>query len=448
MKKTLLCLMTLLLFAGCGMENTEPVYDEIETVIAEDTYTIGTTTPERIVPDEKTEQPDTEKAQVFTGLYINIDNPYEQWHFFSDGTARIAGEEYSFQSERNDHDVTIILSNGERYSASYVRSGKIILNSDGGEITLYEEGDPEVYAAREKYRLFTEKAELFEKYPDEYGWMQECGYGDIPYLADAEYIEKSLESGIFSVGTPEELASFNYLVNTSLDGQYLFMQLRNDIDLSGYDWVPMGWYGGEADLPFTCLVDGNSCTISNMTINCTGGSVGFVGWETGCGVYNLTFENASVSGGSMVGIVAGQAIGGYYENCHVSGTVNGSSAGSMIGHDASHAIIDCTADVIVNGEEFDFLTWNDKEKSEIVIENPVEITIDESYTITRPEVEGYANLGWMIYKDGIKVLHRNAENELSYQYFVRDPGEYTVYLIAWVEGQYVPISNIITYTIR
>ncbi|MBQ7980877.1 MAG: hypothetical protein IJ305_04630, partial [Oscillospiraceae bacterium] len=98
-------------------------------------------------------------------------------------------------------------------------------------------------------------------------------------------------------------------------------------------------------------------------------------------------------------------------------------------------------------EPFDFLTYNDKAKSEIVIENPVEITIDDTYTVTRPEVEGYANLGWLIEKDGLQVLHRNAENELSYQYFGRDSGVYTICLTAFVNGQYVPISNIIEYTI-
>ena len=84
-----------------------------------------------------------------------------------------------------------------------------------------------------------------------------------------------------------------------------------------------------------------------------------------------------------------------------------------------------------------------------MIENPVTITIDENYTVTRPEVEGYANLGWMVLKDGEQVLHRNAEGELSYCYFGNEPGHsYEIYLTAFVQGQYVPISNIIEYTVE
>ncbi|MBQ5320078.1 MAG: hypothetical protein J6K17_13385 [Oscillospiraceae bacterium] len=456
-----MCLCTLML---CGCDS-EPQAMEMETVIMEDTYTIGTTGQKLIDADEPLYVEETTVAESVSetvsesesvidydsvaGFYINIASPYEQWHLYDDGRFHFAGQELTYTLAERDYQIRLIISDEREYDVLIGYDNNLTLVSDNGEIIeLYEEGSEQVMEAREQRRLYVENADLFDKYPDEYGWMEERDYGDIPYLADADYIEKSLAEGVFLVSTPEELASFNYIVNTSEYGQGLFMQLQNDIDLSGYRWVPMGWYGGEMDFPFTCLVDGNGYTIKNMKIECNNGSVGFIGWETYCGVYNITFENASVSGSSMVGIITGQAIGGWYENCHVSGEVNGSSAGSMLGHAATDHLVDCTADVLVNGEPFDFLTWNDKEKSEIVIENPVEITIDDTYTVTRPEVEGYTNLGWLVEKDGMQVLHRNAEDELSYQYFGRDPGVYTICLTAWVDGQYVPISNIIEYTIE
>ncbi len=469
MKKiALLLIMCTLLLCGCD----EPQAMEMETFIMEDTYTIGTSAPELIKEGETfTEETAVEAAtseetpaetttettvqaetaveyERIAGFYVNVDRPYEQWHFYDDGRAHIAGQELTYETKIIENYFFVILSDGRKFNTVFYYDGRLSLKDADGIITLYEEGSEEILAAREKRRLYTENEDLFDKFPDESGWLDECDYGDIPYLADADYIEKSLAEGIFLVSTPEELASFNYIVNTSLYGQMLFMQLQNDIDLAGYRWVPMGWYGGENDCPFICAVDGNGYAIRNMTIDCNDSSAGFIGWETGCAVYNITFENASVSGSSMVGIITGQAIGGYYENCHVSGVVNGSSAGSMLGHAATDRLIDCTADVIVNGEPFDFLTYNDKAKSEIVIDNPVEITMDDDYTVTRPEVEGYTNLGWLIEKDGMQVLHRNAENELSYQYFGRDPGVYTVCLTAFVQGQYVPISNIIEYTIE
>ena len=54
----------------------------------------------------------------------------------------------------------------------------------------------------------------------------------------------------------------------------------------------------------------------------------------------------------------------------------------------------------------------------------------------------------MVFYNGEQVLHRNAENELSYTYFYTAPGEYEIYLTAYVHGQYVPISNTVSYTIQ
>lgn len=323
-----------------------------------------------------------------------------------------------------------------------------VYETESTEVTSEYEGGSDEAASTGEETTLVENSELFEKYPDEAGWMEACDCGDIPYLADAAYIEESLSNGIFLVSTPEELASFNYIVNTSSKGQYLYMMLQNDIDLAGYEWAPMGWNGGDFDLPFTCVVEGNGYKISNMSIDCDADSVGFIGWENNCGVSNLNIENAIVSGNSMVGVMTGQAIGGRYENCHVSGEVNGSMAGSMHGHSASSNLINCTADVTVNGAPFAFLTWNEKEISEIDIEYAVTITLHDDYTVTRPPVEGYENLGWLVQKDGVTVLHRNAEDELSYRYFRQDPGEYTICLTAWVDYQYVPVSNTVEYTIE
>lgn len=467
MKKTFvaMCLCTLIL-CGC---NSEPQAMEVETFVMEDTYTIGTTgaelkeIEETFVEEETTVETTsdttvesttevvtetnevTNENERIAGFYVNVDSPYEQWHFYEDGRAHIAGQELTYETKIIENYFFVILSDGRKFNTVFYYDGRLSLKDADGIITLYEEGSDEVLGAREKLRLYRENEDLFEKFPDENGWIEECCYGDIPDLADAEYIEKSLAEGTFYVSTPEELASFNYYVNTASYNTFQYMQLQNDIDLEGYNWVPMGWSGGN---PFCSIVNGNSFSIKNMTIDCNEGSVGFIGWETGCNVQNLKIENARVNGHTEVGILTGQAIGGSYINCHVSGEVNGYRAGSMIGHSANNIISDCTADVIVNGEPFDFLTYNDKAKSEIVIENPVEITIDDTYTVTRPEVEGYTNLGWMIYKDGVQMLHRNAENELSYQYFLQDPGEYKIYLTAFVQGQYVPISNIIEYTIQ
>lgn len=293
--------------------------------------------------------------------------------------------------------------------------------------------------------------ELFMRYPDEYGWMDEHYYGDIPELANADYIVKSLADGCFFVSTPEELAAYNYYVNVSDGGQGMYMELQKDIDLAGYEWAPMGWSSGgmDYDLAFTGVINGNGHTIYNMTMDCRQFNVGFIGWGTTCSVYDLTIADASVNGENYVGILCGQAIGGSYEDCHVSGETSGNDmVGSMLGYTSSYQVFDCTSDVLVNGESFPFLSWNDREKSEIVIENPVTIVLHDDHTVTRPPVQGYDNLGWLIKKDGVQVLHRNAEDELYYQYAGSDSGVYTICLTAFVDGQYVPVSNVVEYTIE
>ena len=109
-----------------------------------------------------------------------------------------------------------------------------------GNVTSQGQQGSEQSSAGEESGLQTEQmidAQLLVKYPDTNGWMEKCDTGDIPYLANAGYIDKSVRDGIFVVSTPEELASFVYYVNTVEEGQAQYMQLVNDIDLEGYEWA-------------------------------------------------------------------------------------------------------------------------------------------------------------------------------------------------------------------
>ncbi|MGN1423956.1 MAG: hypothetical protein ACI4XA_11310 [Oscillospiraceae bacterium] len=380
--------------------------------------------------------------------WYNCEDLSEEW-IFTDETVTVNGEELPCSVKYPLlQGLSVII--GETTYRAYEPDGE----------TVYLIGKSETISLcsseSEEYKRFvrTEKveqsaAELLKRYPDNDGWLERKNCGDIPLLASADIIDEALNYGAFIVTTPEELASAVWAVNTMTD-IYFPIKIDADIDLSGYEWAPMGWNGGANDHPFNGAVIGEGHTISNMTINSDDSDVGFIGWETFCYVGDLTFDGARVRGGCNVGVVSGQAIGGVYEGITIkNSTVDGSTAGSMLGWDANTSKKNCSADVIVNGKEFPFLSYNDKEKSEIVIENPVEITLNEqTHEVTRPEVEGYHNLGWMVFFNGEQVLHRNAENELSYTYFLNEPGYYEIYLTAYVQGQYVPISNTVSYTIN
>ena len=74
-----------------------------------------------------------------------------------------------------------------------------------------------------------------------------------------------------------------------------------------------------------------------------------------------------------------------------------------------------------------------------------ELTVDANYMISR---SGTLNepLTWVIEKDGVDVLQRNAANELSYTYFSNvNNSYYRVWLEQFVNGAYEVVSNVVYY---
>ena len=86
--------------------------------------------------------------------------------------------------------------------------------------------------------------------------------------------------------------------------------LDSDIDMSGENWEPIG--GVNDPWRFNGTFDGQNHTISNMKIDSNGDNVGFFGFlepgrEQGLRIQNLKFDNAKVSGGENVAVLAGAA---------------------------------------------------------------------------------------------------------------------------------------------
>ncbi|HOQ31060.1 MAG TPA: GLUG motif-containing protein [Candidatus Hydrogenedens sp.] len=116
-----------------------------------------------------------------------------------------------------------------------------------------------------------------------------------------------------------------------LNGEF---ELIKDIDMSGIDLPPIGT---NKDNPFKGKFDGKGYKIIGLTINRTSENyVGLFGYvDTKGEIKNLNIENASVSGSSFVGILAGQSYG-TVSNCYTEGSVSGytsasSSTSSSIG---------------------------------------------------------------------------------------------------------------------
>ncbi|WNY25506.1 hypothetical protein MsAc7_10580 [Methanolapillus millepedarum] len=170
----------------------------------------------------------------------------------------------------------------------------------------------------------------------------------------------------YQIETAEQLNQVRY----NLDKHFI---LIDDIDLSEYtNWRPIGTFAPLSDAPedaetpnmawaFTGTFDGNGHTISNLTINQPAGfAVGLFGCVVGtdgedASLYNLTVEDADVTGAVLVGSVVGFAFDCTLEDISLTGdnTISGHNmAGGIVGGSVGHGfgkIIGCNAeaDIVV-----------------------------------------------------------------------------------------------------
>lgn len=283
-----------------------------------------------------------------------------------------------------------------------------------------------------------------EDYPTD--WERENDTADIMLLADKSWAMENAPD--FHVSTAEELASVVWYVNGI--NSNINLTLESDIDLSGYQWKSMGWYSANS-MAFSGVIDGQNHTINGLTISEGYKDTGFVGYGLGVTVKDINFTNADISATGCTGIVGGEIyFTSVWENVHVSGTVSGGSDdyAAIVGREASITFTDCSADVTIDGEPFEYFSYRQKRIDEAGDIEVFNITFNSDYTITRDEHDGYTNLGWHIERDGIQVLDRLAEDELTldtHKWVGDVSGKYTIYLTAYINGAYVKVSNIIEY---
>ena len=112
-------------------------------------------------------------------------------------------------------------------------------------------------------------------------------------------------------------------------------------------------------------------------------------------------------------------------------------------------------DVETNKEDLERMELRRKGYPEGYPEKPLEdffhLTLEDDYSITRDEQEGFKALEWVIMLDGKVVLKRLAEDELvlepRWQWRHGSTGKFSICLNAYVDGEYRRVSNIIEYTI-
>ena len=148
----------------------------------------------------------------------------------------------------------------------------------------------------------TTSGNFYQDTENEHVWHIKNLEGLKEFRANLKNAEWQAVGNYWSEGQSESLKKEAYYGYTIV--------LDSDIDMSGENWEPIG---GEHDpWRFNGTFDGQNHTISNMKIDSNGDNVGFFGFlesgrEQGLRIQNLKFDNANVSGGQNVAVLAGTA---------------------------------------------------------------------------------------------------------------------------------------------
>ena len=147
----------------------------------------------------------------------------------------------------------------------------------------------------------------------------------------------------YQISTAAQLDYLSRMVNsgnTSSDYNEKHYILMADIDLSGYNaantnfnngkgWIPIGI---SYAIPFNGTFDGNGKKIKGLYINSDKELIGLFGYLTGI-VRNLALEEANITGGNLVGGLAGMFYSGIIANCYVAGDIKGiDEVGGLTGY--------------------------------------------------------------------------------------------------------------------
>ncbi len=285
-------------------------------------------------------------------------------------------------------------------------------------------------------------------------WERAGKTGDIMNLVDKDWVSSCGKE--FHVSNAEQLAGFVYYCNACdlTDGEKKSVKLilEDDVDLSGYTWAQIDEFYGE--------IDGNGHTISNMKVSGRYGGMISKGYYAN--IHDINIENAEIStdrGGIVMGYNAGTGICSF-KNVHVSGNIKStnSDCGAIVGYENGNGgeVVNCSADVTLNGEPLPFLTRGEYQIYHYLNDgvDDVKISIDNSI-ISREENENYdpEKMMLVVIYEGKKVVFSSGvkkdktERNIS-DFKLNNSGTYQLFMVTAINGKYSRISNIVTYTVE
>lgn len=391
--------------------------------------------------------------KIIAGEWATLDEPFKIWNFGAGGILNVDEKQHLYTARASHLGDTLTVGATDKYELQRVSDTKITITKDGITQELYKEGTEELTLQRKYHKIMQDCPDLFSRYPDNAGWIASgAHFGDIPYLADADYIEKSLKEGTFYVSSPEELASVTYYINAHLtdkqsENAKINIEITKDLNLSKHKWSAIGWIGtNQKPHCFSGSINGNNHTIAGIVIEDSKNDT-LISSGISILVKNLTI-NLDTDYSNEIFSLADCDGSSVFDNCHLNVTDHVNYKGDYSIAGVNCKITNCTLDVKYGeNPNLYYLIWDENGEEKRQIRNPVQLTIDKKYTVTRPDNLDFSSLTWVIVRNGEITLERNAENELSYRYKNTARGYYEIYLKAFIDGEYMPVSNTVSYEI-
>ena len=169
------------------------------------------------------------------------------------------------------------------------------------------------------------------------------------------WVKAGSAANVVYIRTMADLTNLASAVNSGVNMSGKTFLLMNDIDLSGLNWVPIGYYidwNNSNNKPFSGVFDGQGHSIIGLTISGGQNDAGLFGYTHLATIRNVVIRNPQIEGRGEVGALVGRQ--GYsstgIEKCAViGGRIQGAgSVGGLVGYMEESPLQNCytTCEVI------------------------------------------------------------------------------------------------------
>ncbi len=266
-------------------------------------YYSGTFLPDGTLSTASNSVGDIPYSDILTALNSWADEGVEK-HLYMPVQWNYSGGDFSFTAA-GDVTVNVVKDNGTAVSDAVIE-----LRTADGALLYTHNGASASYQALEKGRYIVEvnAPGMLDQY---YLWENIDGSGleiklielITPEVVDGEII-------IDSIGNLAYISQQVYDMKDDYEGDTLV--LNKDIDLTGYNWTPIGYIdhiylsSSDTSIPFMGTFDGNGNSISGLSINAADGSAGLFGHVRSATIKSLTMYDVKITGfardaGALVG---------------------------------------------------------------------------------------------------------------------------------------------------